>query len=229
VYNALSHPSTSLVSVPIPSPEAEAESPEADGSFVPQLLRRSLLETSSGRCRRGKFGVERAASKQAVESWVVEHENHGGAPAATLQFTAEDVPPLGASIYRITSEASSAPCEHPREPESGGGGRPSTSWGSIGNEHYRLSYKGADKEGQYTFTLENLKADIQVMFNLSLGYYESSTGWGPLVYGRYGQASGAYIFRPNCPEQPDVRSIKACRPKLVDIPIKMSLIVEDIG
>ncbi|KAF4735357.1 hypothetical protein FOZ62_027517, partial [Perkinsus olseni] len=221
VYNALSHPSTSLVSLPIPTQGREAESPEADGTFISQLLRRSLLDTPSGRCRRGKFRVERAASKQAVESWVVEHEHHGDAPAATLQFTAEDVPPMGASIYRITPEASSAPCGHSRKPESGGGWRPSPSSGSIGNEHYRLSYKGADKEGQYTFALENLKADIRVMFNLSLGYYESSTGRGPLVYGRYGQASGAYIFRPNCPEQPDVRSIKACRPKLVDIPIML--------
>ncbi|EER20554.1 lysosomal alpha-mannosidase, putative [Perkinsus marinus ATCC 50983] len=99
-------------------------------------------------------------------------------------------------------------------------GQPSASSAtSVGNENYKLFYGGDEGSGgPYRFTLKNLKAGLEVRFNVILGYYNSSTGSGENIYGRPYQASGAYIFRPDCPEAPDVRSIRSCRPEMAITP-----------
>ncbi|EER18176.1 lysosomal alpha-mannosidase, putative, partial [Perkinsus marinus ATCC 50983] len=117
VYNPLSHPITSVVSVPIAPPKQKAESPEADDSIESYSVQRSLMGSLNRHCKGMAVAVEKAVSKQGVkvgaplcyqrltfphydQSWVTDDDDHRGTPTSTLYFTAEDVPPMGSAIYR---------------------------------------------------------------------------------------------------------------------------------
>ncbi|KAF4674350.1 hypothetical protein FOL47_009372 [Perkinsus chesapeaki] len=204
VYNSLSHPSASLVTVPV------GNNQPYDGLSPEELRMTEIPMMRRLKGGKGRFMVQKAVSKEAVKSWLV--PNLEG--SYSLQFMAEDVPPLGATIYRITSQPSTTTQQRR-------GRRPHVK--SISNERYEISYDDEKGDGNYMFKLKNIHHGVEVKLNISFGYYESSNGSGPLTYGRPGQASGAYIFRPNCPENPRLSSIANCRPKAANFtPILLS-------